>query len=303
MKTILYIGLGIFGIGFLIFWIVALINERRKRELPGALDLGIGLVVNFFDALGIGSFATTTSCYKLLGIVKDEDIPGTLNIGVTLPSILEGFLYLAVVDVEPVTLTLMIAGATVGASFGGGIVSRWPRRKIQIGMGVALLVTAAFGLLSKLGFIPGGGDLLGLSGFKLALATGVSTILGALMTLGIGYFAPTMMVVYLMGMNPKAAFPIMMGAVAFLEPGASVPFVRRSRYSIKSALGLTLGGIPGVLLAALLVKSLPLDVLRWLVIAVVLYTAIMMLRSAAVERAKPAVASSSGPAIEPAQTS
>src|SRR5215469_2858754 len=123
MKTALYIGLGIFGIGFLIFWVVALANERRRREMPGMLDLGIGLVVNFFDALGIGSFATTTSCYKLLGIVKDEDIPGTLNIGVTLPSILEGFLYLAVVDVEPVTLTLMIAGAAIGASFGGGIVS------------------------------------------------------------------------------------------------------------------------------------------------------------------------------------
>lgn len=303
MKTVLYIGLGVLGVGFLIFWIVALMNERRKREMPGLLDLGIGLVVNFFDALGIGSFATTTSCYKLLGIVKDEDIPGTLNIGVTLPSILEGFLYLAVVDVEPVTLTLMIAGAAVGASLGGGVVSRWPRRKIQIGMGLALLVTATFGFLSQLGFIPGGGDLLGLSGFKLALATTVSTILGALMTLGIGYFAPTMMVVYLMGMNPKAAFPIMMGAVAFLEPGASVPFVRRGRYSIKSALGLTIGGIPGVLLAAFLVKSLPLGWLRWMVIVVVVYTAAMMLRSAVVERARTTLASRSVPAAEPAQTS
>jgi uncharacterized membrane protein YfcA len=153
-------------------------------------------------------------------------------------------------------------------------------------MGLALLVTATFSLLTQLGLLPGGGDLLGLSGFKLVLATTVSTILGALMTLGIGYFAPTMMVVYLMGMNPRAAFPIMMGAVAFLEPGASVPFVRRGRYSIKSALGLTLGGIPGILLAAFLVKSLPLGALRWMVIVVVVYTASMMLRSAAVERAK-----------------
>jgi uncharacterized membrane protein YfcA len=132
---------------------------------------------------------------------------------------------------------------------------------------------------------PGGGDLLGLSGAKLVFAATVSTILGALMTLGIGYFAPTMMVVYLMGMNPKAAFPIMMGAVAFLEPGASAPFIRKKRYNIKSALGLTIGGIPGVLLA-FLVKSLPLGTVRWMVIVVVVYTATMMLRSAMRERTR-----------------
>jgi uncharacterized membrane protein YfcA len=153
-------------------------------------------------------------------------------------------------------------------------------------MGIALLVTATFGVLTQLHLLPGGGDLLGLAGAKLVFATAVSTLLGALMTLGIGYFAPTMMVVYLMGMNPKAAFPIMMGAVAFLEPGASVPFIRLKRYSLKSALGLTIGGIPGVLLAAFLVKSLPLGALRWMVIVVVVYTALMMLRSAMVERAR-----------------
>jgi uncharacterized membrane protein YfcA len=210
----------------------------------------------------------------------------TLNVGVTLPSILEGFLYIAVVDVDPLTLVSMIGGATLGASLGAGVVSRWPRRKIQIGMGTALLVTATFGVLTQLHLLPGGGDLLGLTGVKLAIATAISTVLGALMTLGIGYFAPTMMVVYLMGMNPRAAFPIMMGAVAFLEPGASAPFIRKKRYNLKSALGLTIGGIPGILLAAFLVKSLPLGILRWMVIVVVVYTAAMMLRSAMIERAR-----------------
>ena len=121
---------------------------------------------------------------------------------------------------------------------------------------------------------------------KLIAAVTVSTILGALMTLGIGFFAPCMMVTYLLGMDPRAAFPIMMGAVAFLGPGASVPFIRQKRYSLKSALGLTVAGIPGVLLAAFLVKSLPLGALRWLVIVALVYTAILMLRSAAAGRAR-----------------
>ncbi len=284
MRTVVYIALGLFGVGFLIFWVTALVNQRAKREMPGLLDLGIGLVVNFFDALGIGSFATTTFCFKSFGLVHDEDIPGTLNVGVTLPSILEGLLYIAVVDVQPLTLILTIGGATLGAWLGAGVVSRWPKRKIQIGMGITLLVTAVFGLLVQLHLFPGGGELLALSGVKLVAAVVVTTILGALMTLGIGFFAPCMMVTYLLGMSPRAAFPIMMGAVAFLEPGASAPFIRQKRYNLKSALGLTIGGIPGVLLAALLVKSLPLDAVRWLVIVAVIYTAVLMLRSAALGR-------------------
>jgi uncharacterized membrane protein YfcA len=286
MRTALYIALGIFGAAFTWFWIVAVLSDRTERERPTWLDLGIGLIVNFFDALGIGSFATSTSCFKLWNLVPDEKIPGTLNVGVTLPAVLEAFLYMAVVDVDPVTLTSMIAAAVVGSWLGARVVSRWPRRKIQIGMGITLLITATFGVLTQLHFFPGGGDLLGLTGPKLLVAVAVSGALGALMTLGIGFFAPCMMVIYLMGMNPKAAFPIMMGSVAFLGPVASVPFIRQRRYSLKSALGLTIGGIPGVLLAAYLVKSLPLGAVRWLVIVVVVYTASMMLRSAMQERAR-----------------
>jgi uncharacterized membrane protein YfcA len=286
MRTALYIALCVFGLAFLIFWVLALSKQRGRLEKPTLLDVGIGLVVNFFDALGIGSFATTTFCFKSFGLVRDEDIPGTLNVGVTLPSILEGLLYIAVVDVDPITLVSMIGGATLGASLGARVVSRWPKRKIQIGMGITLLITATFSLLVQFHLFPGGGDLLGLTGVKLVAAVAITTLLGALMTLGIGFFAPCMMVVYLLGMNPRAAFPIMMGAVAFLGPGASVPFVRQKRYSLKSALGLTIGGIPGVLLAAFLIKSLPLGAVRWLVIVALIYTAIMMLRSAAMGRAR-----------------
>ena len=295
MKTALYIALGIFGAFFLIVWVAALTAERGKKERPTLVDLGIGLVVNFFDALGIGSFATTTFCFKTFRLVRDEDIPGTLNIGVTLPSILEGLIYIAVVDVDPWTLVLTIAGATLGASLGAGVVSRWPKRNIQIGMGVALLITATFGLLVQLHLFPGGGELLGLAGGKLIFVVALTTLLGALMTLGIGFFAPCMMATYLLGMSPRATFPIMMGAVAFLEPGASIPFIRRKRYSLKSALGLTIGGIPGVLLAAFLVKSLPLGAVRWLVIMVVIYTAVMMLRSAAAGRPRLSAAIAEAP--------
>jgi uncharacterized membrane protein YfcA len=264
--------------------VAALVRSREKGTAPGLLLCGIGLVVNFFDTLGIGSFATTTSCFKLWGLVRDEAIPGTLNVGVTIPALLEGFIFIAIVNVDVTTLVLMIAASVLGAWLGAAVVVRWPRRKIQIGVGIALLVTAIAGLATQFHLLPGGGDLLGLSGVKLALAVIANAFLGALMTLGIGLFAPCMMVTYLLGMNPKAVFPIMMGSVSFLGPVASAPFIQKRRYSLKAALGLTIGGVPGVLLAAYLVRSLPLEAVRWLVITVVVYTALMMLRSARAER-------------------
>jgi uncharacterized membrane protein YfcA len=195
---------------------------------------------------------------------------------------------MSIVDVDIKTLTLMIAAATVGAWFGAGIVSRWPRQKIQVGMGITLLVTAGFLLMSQLHLLPEGGNLLALEGWKLVVALLANLLLGALMTLGIGFFAPCMMVIFLLGMSPRAAFPIMMGSVAFLGTVGSIRFVQSHRYRWKSAIGMTVGGIPGVLLAAYLVRSLPLFWLRWMVFFVMIYTAMMMLRSSLNEKRKAA---------------
>jgi uncharacterized membrane protein YfcA len=282
MKSALFLIFGIFTAGFLVFWAIA--ERGRKHAWPGTLDSAIGLVTQFLDTLGIGSFATMSAAFKFWGTVPDEHIPGTLNVGVTIPGILEAFIYMAVVQVDVVTLALMIGASVVGAWLGAGVVSRWPRRKIQIGMGIALLTTASFSLLAQLHLLPGGGDLLGLTGVRLAIGVAANAVFGALMTLGIGLFAPCMMVTYWLGMNPRAVFPIMMGSTGLLGPVASVRFIRTGSYNLKAALGITLAGVPGVLAAAFLVRSIPLGALRWLVIGVVVYTAVMMLRSAARER-------------------
>lgn len=286
MKTALFITLGIFTASYVAVWLVSLLRGEKERTSPDLRRVGIGLVTNFFDTLGIGSYATTTSFFKLWGLVPDEHIPGTLNVGHTLPSILQAFIYIAVVEVDVRTLASMIAASVVGAWLGAGVVARWPRRNIQVGMGLALIATAAIMLATQLKLLPGGGELLGLTGVKLLLAVAANAVLGALMTLGIGLYAPCMMIIYLMGMTPKAAFPIMMGSCAFLMPVGSARFIREGSYNLRAALGLTIGGIPGVLLAAFLVRSLSLKVVAWLVIVVVVYTAVMMLRSAVIERSR-----------------
>jgi len=268
------------------------ITKSTPRE--SALELGTGFVTNFFDTLGIGSFAPTTSAFKFFKLVPDRLIPGTLNVGHTIPTIAEAFIYTAVIAVDPKTLILMIAAAVAGAYLGAGIVARWPKRNVQIGMGSALIVAAilfSWRNLVEGGYWSGSGatlvtggagtGTLDLQGFKLAIGLVGNFVLGAFMTLGIGMYAPCMILVGLLGMNAKSAFPIMMGSCAFLMPVSSARFVKADAYSLRPAMALAIGGLPGVLIAAFIVKEMPLEYVRWLVIGVVLIAATLMLRSAA----------------------
>ena len=295
-RTLLFVSLAIFGLIYLATWFAAIREARgdaaRKDPAgqpapPSFFETALGFVTNFFDTLGIGSFAPTTSIFKFWHIVPDRLIPGTLNVGHTLPTMTQAFIFIAIVEVDTTTLIALIAAAVVGAWFGAGVVSRWPRRKVQIGMGLALIGAATLMALGQLQIGPAGGDALALGNGRLVVGIVGSVILGGLMTIGIGLYAPCMIMISLLGMNPRAAFPIMMGACAFLMPMASVRFIKRHAYSVRPALGLAVGGIPGVLIAAFIVKSLPLDYVRWLVVVVVIYTAFAMLRSAYVDRRTP----------------
>jgi uncharacterized membrane protein YfcA len=289
-KAVLFALLAVVGAVFVAIWA----GEAKRARVPGApvwptwAHLGIGFVTDFLDTLGVGSFALTTSLFKLLRIVDDENIPGTLNVGHAVPTFAEAIIFILVVSVEMKTLVLMIAAAVAGAWIGAGVVARWPRRRIQLGMGVLLFVAAAIIVARLTGTVPGGGDALGLEGARLAVGLAGNFVLGALMTLGIGLYAPCMILVSLLGMNATTAFPIMMGSCAFLMPAASVRFVRSGRYDLRAALGLTLAGTPAAIIAGLVVKSLPVRAVNWLVVCVVLYTAIAMLRSARSARAAPA---------------
>ena len=246
----------------------------------------VGFVMCFFDTLGIGNFATTTSAFKFRSTVPDEKIPGTLNIGYALPTIAQAFIYISIVEVDVWTLVALIVASVAGAWLGAGVVARWSRHNVQIGMGFALLAAAALMLLAQFKLVPGGGEALELRGVLLAAGLAGNFALGALMTLGIGLYAPCLILVSLLGMNPKAAFPIMMGSCAFLMPIGGIRFIKAGSYSLSAAVIMTLSGIPAVLIAAYIVRSLPLTYVRWLVVVVVVWAAAMMLRSAAQESRK-----------------
>ena len=282
MLTIVLGALGLLTLYFAIIFIkdYMLASKEGRLEKPSFLASGaVGFATNFFDTLGIGSFAPTTALLKQFKLTNDRTIPGTLNVSCTIPVVLEAFIFITVIKVDPITLVALLGAATVGAIVGAGFVAKLDVKKIQLAMGVALLIVAFVMTAQQLKMFPAGGDAIGLTGIKLIVAVIANFILGALMTLGIGLYAPCMALVFALGLSPAVAFPIMMGSCAFLMPAASVKFVKEGAYDRKASMAITVFGVVGVLIAAYIVKSLPLDILKWLVIVVIVYTSAMMFKS------------------------
>ena len=287
------------NVAFVVGWLVA-IRRHGLHGRPQLADAAIGALTTFLDTLGIGSFAPTTALLKFRGKVADELIPGTLNVGLNAAAFAETIGLIGLVKVQPALLASMVAASAVGAWLGAGVVSRMPRRSIQIFMGAALLIAATFFAMKNLNAFPADGAAFGLAGWKFPFAVAVSFVLGALMCVGIGNYAPLTILLSLLGMAPLGAYPIMMASDGLLQPVASLGFFRSARFSHVASLGLTLGSCVGVPLALLVLKMVlewsgGVRVIRWGVTAVVVYAAITMLRSARRERlaARPAATAAS----------
>jgi len=282
--TVIFVILGLFTVAFA-FFLIKDVAAHKSEPTPKPLWISglIGLVTNFFDTLGIGSFAPTTALFKATKVVDDGIIPGTLNVAHTIPVVLMAFLFIGSVEVEVVTLAAMLGAATLGAWLGAGFVAKFSRVRIQVVMGFALLATAILMVMGMTGVISGlgeGNNAIGLTGGLLIVGIIGNFILGALMTAGVGLYAPCMALVYLLGMSPRVAFPIMMGSCAFLMTVAGIRFIKEQKYARKESLSIAVFGCLGVVIAVYIVKSLPLDILRYVVVAVVVITAVTMIRAA-----------------------
>jgi uncharacterized membrane protein YfcA len=279
IRVVLLAILVITGIAFIVAWRRAVSIRQDTGRWPSPIQLAIGFVTDFLDTLGIGSFATTTAAYKLFNVVRDEQLVGTMIVGHSIPVVTQALIFITVVRVDPIVLGSLIAVSVFGGWVGAGICSRLPVRPIQITISIGLIAAATFMMMSQLGVFPAGGTALTLPTGKLIFALAINFILGVLLMLGIGNYAPSLIIFSLLGMDPRAAFPIMMGSGALMAMAGGFRFIQAAKFDTRAALGLTLGGIPGVLVAGLIVKSLPLSVLRWMVVAVVIYAATMMLKS------------------------
>lgn len=278
--TVLLAALAALGIAYIIVLLGT--AARRGETKPNVEAIGLGAVTNFFDTLGIGSFATTTAWIKFRRMVPDSFIPATLNAGHALPTVVQSGIYLVIlgVRVDPVLLASCIVAAVLGSLIGVPMVVRASVQLVQGIVGVALLIAAALYAMSNLELFPMGGSATALPMAAMAVAVAVHFLLGALMAFGIGLYAPSLILLSLLGLDPRLAFPIMASACAFLMPATGFSFVKSSRIDLRVVLGLAIGGIPATIVAALIVKELDIVLLRWGVVVVVLYASFLLLRSA-----------------------
>ncbi|MGY3900742.1 permease [Aeromonas veronii] len=283
----------LFIAGGLVF-IFMLVQACWRKKQSGSFEATpfwpvalIGGVANFLDTLGVGSFAVKTACYKQFKLIDDRVLPGTLNGQCVLPTVTQSLIFVGAVAVEPLTLISMMMAAAAGAAWGARHVASFDRQTIRLVMAISLLVVAGLIFAGLLGLFPVGGDAMGLSGYKLAIALLGNFIFGVLMNVGIGLFAPCMTLVYLLGMNPLAAFPIMMGSTAVLSVFSAGTFIRKGAFDAKAVLAVAIFGPIGVVLAAMLVKSMDMEMLKWLVAFIVIYTSWTMYASWRAARRSP----------------
>jgi uncharacterized membrane protein YfcA len=281
MVNVIWIILVLLSIWFIYVFGKDIIENKNNLEKVSWIKTGfIGFIVNFFDVLGIGAFAPQTALLKFTKQTSDKLIPGTMNVANTLPVLIQAIIFIQVVQVETTTLMVMFLTAMSGAILGADIMGKLSERNIRLTISVALLITAGFMFANKMHWIQGEGVAIGIYGWKLVIAGLVNFILGAMMTAGVGLYAPCMALVYLLGLSPQVAFPIMMGSCAFLMPPASFKFIKSGNYNKKAALGMAIPSIFAVLIAAFIIKSLPLDTLRWLVMIIIIYTSVTMFLAA-----------------------
>ncbi len=270
------------GLAALLFAASLVRKAMAQRAKPRAEAAALGAVTKFFDTLGIGSFAPTMAWLKFRKLVPDRLIPPTMLVGHTLPCMAQALIFLVIlgVIVDPVLLVGCVLAVLMGAMLGAPLVAKARIRVIQGVVAVALLIAAALYALTNLDLMPGGGTAAALPINLMIVAIVANFAFGILLNFGIGNYAPTLIMLSLMGMDPRLAFPIMAAGAAMALAGASVRHIAIGQLDLRVATGIALGGIPAVLVAAYIVKTMPLEMLRWLVIAVVLYAAVVMLRAA-----------------------
>lgn len=243
-------------------------------------------VLMLLSTLGISDFAISMAVYPKTKWVTAKKMPGTLNVQVAIPAAVMALAFINSIKIDVLTLVVPIVCQMTGSYLSPRYVVKLPANTIKRVMAVGLFISAGFILAGKFGIMPTGGDATGLRGVKLVILGACTFIWGALNNIGIGSYSTTMATVYALGLSPVAAFPIMMGSSGFSVPIGSMQFVKLKAYNRKISLFTSTIGSLAVLVGVFFIKSLDLSTVQWVVVAVIIYSAISMMRDSFKENEK-----------------
>jgi len=242
--------------------------EVRQDAGPWPLQLLSSFGLYFLSAFGISDFALSTVLYTKTRWAASRKLPGTLNTQGLVAVTIMALAYLSSVQIALSTLLPYIFLQALGSWVGPRVSVRLRVSTLKLAMAVSLLLAGALMLASRLGWLRMGGAAMGLVGWKLPLLLAASFGLGFLKTLGVGSYPLTMALVFLLGLNPLAAYPLMMGGSALSLPVAATQFIKLDAYSRRLAFCSCTAGALGALLAVFVVKSLDVTLLQWVMLAV-----------------------------------
>ena len=284
-------------LAILAFLVILARAAIAKGTVPSVEALGLGAIVSFFDTLGIGSFAPSTAWIKFRKLVPDRLIPPTLVVGLGPPAMAESIIFLILlgVKVDAVLLFGSAIAVLLGGLVGAPLVARARVWIVQLVVAIGLLLAATAYAMTNLHLMPGGGTAAGLSPVLTVVAIVASFGFGILLNFGVGNYAPTLVMLSLMGMDPRLCFPVMASGAALRSAGAGIRHIQFGQMDLRIVIGLAIGGIPAVLVAAFIVKEMDVEVLRWLVLVVVLYAAVIMVRAAMLGRREHKAEPATGP--------
>src|SRR3954469_11776302 len=243
-------------LAILFFTIVLLRSAIECRALPRLEAVALGAVVSFFDTLGIGSFAPTAAWLKFRNLVPDRMLPPTMLVGLTPPAMTESIIFLILlgVKVDPVLLFGCAVAVLLGGLLGAPLVARARVWIVQLVVAIGLSLAAIAYAMTNLHLMPGGGTAAGLPLTLTIVAIAANFGFGILLNFGVGNYAPTLVMLSLMGMDPRLCFPIMAGGAALTVAGAGVRHITIGQIDFRIVMGMAVGGVPAVLVAALIVK-------------------------------------------------
>ena len=238
-----------------------------------------GILAFISDTVGIGSFAVNIALAKCLGTFSDDELPAVNNGAQVIPGMLESLFFMHVIQVDLTTLLTLVAGTCLGGIIGGHVVSRLSKQAIRLAMIGCFLLIIGLLLGEKLGLMPVGGDLIALHSWELVCGFMAMVVCGSLTCVGIGLFAMVQGVLFLMGVSPAVAFPIMTTAGAMQQPLTTLVFLKQDKIPLKKTLIISIFGCIGVCIALPIVSHLTTSVLHALLLCIMLYNLIAIGRT------------------------
>lgn len=270
--------LSVFCVGVMIYKL-----KRQPAVHVSTMDycklIGSGIVAFIADTLGMGSFAVNIALAKLLGTFRDEELPAMNNGAQVIPGVIESLFFMQVIDVDLTTLLVLVAGTCLGGVIGGSVVSRLSKQAIRLTMICCFALIICLLLCRQLHLFPIGGEWMALESWKLVVGFGGMVLCGMLTSVGIGLFVLIQAVLFLLGVSPLVAFPIMTTAGAMQQPLTTLAFLQQDKIPLKKTLILSMAGCVGVVFAVLIFKHLTITWLHSLLILIVTYNLIAVSRT------------------------